>query len=89
MSACASALTSCETSYVAVDRRPSAALLLPCVDPELLPNPESVSSEEINVERINVARAFVDCKQRHADLAKFVTALRLSATHYADLKAVL
>jgi len=66
------ALAACQSSYVAVDRQPSAALLLPCRDPELVPDPESASSEQINVERINVAKAYVDCKQRHGDLVTFV-----------------
>lgn len=72
MSGCALVLAACQTSYVAVDRQPSAALLLPCQDPELVPDPESASSEQINVERINVAKAYVDCKQRHGDLVTFV-----------------
>jgi hypothetical protein len=70
----ASALAGCTTSssVVAVDRRPSAALLLPCQDPALVADPESASDEEIELERIAVARAYVDCKRRHADLATFV-----------------
>ena len=72
MSGCALVLAACQNSYVAVDRQPSAALLLPCRDPELVPDPESASSEQINVERINVAKAYVDCKQRHDDLVIFV-----------------
>jgi hypothetical protein len=47
-------------------------LLQPCVDPELVPDPETATVEQVNVERINVARAYVDCKRRHADLAKWV-----------------
>jgi hypothetical protein len=43
--ACASALAACTTSsrVVAVDRQPSAALLLPCQDPELVPDPETAT----------------------------------------------
>jgi hypothetical protein len=75
LSACASALAACGTSsLVPVDRQPSAALLLPCTDPELVPDPESASAEQINVERINVARAYADCRQKHGDLATFVKA---------------
>jgi hypothetical protein len=37
-----------------------------------VPDPDSGSSEQINVERINVAKAYVDCKQRHGDLVTFV-----------------
>ena len=54
------------------DRLPSAALLLPCQDPELVPDPETVTEKLIEIERINAARAFVDCRQRHADLVTFV-----------------
>jgi hypothetical protein len=39
-------------------------------------DPESASSEQINVERINVAKAYVDCKQRHGDLVTFVKGSR-------------
>ena len=67
-------VAACETSsrVVAVDRQPSAALLLPCQDPELVPDPETASHEQVEVERVNVARANVDCRQRHADLVTFV-----------------
>src|SRR5688572_16972476 len=68
-SACGLALAACGTSLAP---RPSAALLLPCADPLLVPDPEAATSEEINVERLNVARAYADCKQRHADLVTFV-----------------
>ena len=37
-----------------------------------MPNPDSATAEQINIERINVSRAYVDCKQRHADLVTFV-----------------
>lgn len=37
-----------------------------------MPDPDSATAEQINVERINVAKAYVDCKQRHADLTTFV-----------------
>lgn len=68
------AASACATSsrVVAVDRQPSAALLLPCQDPELVPDPETATDEQIEVERVNVARAYVDCRQRHADLVTFV-----------------
>ena len=72
--AAASVVAACETSsrVVAVDRQPSAALLLPCQDPELVPDPETASDEQVEVERVNVARAYVDCRQRHAELVTFV-----------------
>lgn len=71
--ACGLALTGCET-FSAI--QPSAALLLPCKDPELVPDPDSATAEQINIERVNVARAYVDCKQRHGDLVKFVRGLK-------------
>jgi len=46
--------------------------LIPCLDPVLVPDPDNATAEQINIERINVARAYVDCKQRHADLVTFV-----------------
>lgn len=58
---------------VAVRPRPSMALLLPCTDPELVPDPETATVEQVNVERVNVARAYVDCKRRHGDLVRWVT----------------
>jgi hypothetical protein len=42
------------------------------MDPVLVPDPEAASSEEINVERLAVARAYADCRQRHSDLVLFV-----------------
>jgi len=35
-----------------------------------MPDPETRA--DINVERINVARAYADCRQRHEDLVKFI-----------------
>jgi hypothetical protein len=58
-----------------VDRQPSAALLLPCVDPVLVPDPETATDEQVEVERVNVARAYADCRQRHvADVREAPTA---------------
>ncbi len=37
-----------------------------------MPNPDAATSAEINLERIAVARAYADCRQRHADLVSFV-----------------
>ena len=42
-----------------MDRQPSAVLLLPCQAPELVPDPETASDEPVEVERANVARAYV------------------------------
>jgi hypothetical protein len=37
-----------------------------------VPDPETASDEQVEIERVNVARAYVDCRQRHADLVTFV-----------------
>lgn len=37
-----------------------------------MPDPENATAEQINVERVNVARAYADCKQKHGDLSKWV-----------------
>jgi hypothetical protein len=37
-----------------------------------VPDPEAATVEQVNVERINVARAYVDCKRRHQDLVTFI-----------------
>jgi hypothetical protein len=59
-------------SSVPVSRQPDASLLLPCVDPLLVQDPDSASDNEIAAERIRVAEAYLACKQRQADLAVFV-----------------
>lgn len=75
--ACSSALTGCETlsKVVAFSPRPPAGLLLPCLDPALVPDPDNATAEQINVERVKVAQAYVDCKRRHEDLAAWVRGL--------------
>lgn len=72
---CVLVLTACESSSVPVlvKLRPGAALLLPCLDPALVANPETATDSDIALERIRVAQAYVDCRQRHADLARWVT----------------
>ncbi len=66
------------TSYsaVPVDRRPAASLLLACVDPVLVADPETASDNEVAAERIRVGEAYLACKRRHADLVTFVSAGR-------------
>lgn len=49
--------------------------MLACVDPALVPDPDNASAEQINMERISVAKAYVDCKKRQADLAAWVRGL--------------
>jgi len=53
--------------------RPDPSLLLPCVDPVLVENPDTASDNKIAAERVRVAEAYLACKQRHADLAAFMT----------------
>jgi hypothetical protein len=47
-------------------------LLLACQDPELVADPQNATVAQINVERIRVAQAYADCRQRHGDLAVWV-----------------
>jgi hypothetical protein len=70
---CAMLLAAC-TSYSAipVPRQPDASLLLPCRDPELVPDPDTATDNEIAAERVRVAEAYLACKRRHADLVIFV-----------------
>ena len=44
-----------------------ASLLQPCVDPTLAP--ADASDNELAAERLRVAKAYLDCKARHAALA--------------------
>lgn len=55
-----------------MDRKPDASLLLPCVDPVLVADPDAASDNDIAAERLRVAQAYLACKRRHADLVTFV-----------------
>ncbi len=57
---------------VVVRPMPSAALTLPCVDPVLISTPEQATDNDIALERVRVAEAYVNCRQRQADLARWV-----------------
>lgn len=46
--------------------------MAPCTDPELVANPDAATVEDVNVERVNVAKAYVDCKTEKATLVKFL-----------------
>lgn len=75
MSACALALTGCETLYSVVLPPKPEALLTPCPEPNLVPDPDSATAEQINVERIEVAKAY-DCeRQKRTDLASWIRGL--------------
>ena len=70
---CAMLLAACTSfSAVPVPRQPDASLLLPCRDPELVPDPDTATDNDIAAERIRVAQAYLACRQRHADLVTFV-----------------
>jgi hypothetical protein len=59
-----------------VSRTPDASLLLPCVDPVLVADPETASDNDIAAERLRVAQAYLACKRRHQDLVTFVQGAR-------------
>ena len=63
---CALLLTACGSSFQAVKPTIDASLLQPCVDPQLAP--DDASDNELAAERLRVAKAFLDCKARHATL---------------------
>ena len=63
-----------EAVPVPVARRPDPSLLLPCVDPVLVYDPDTASDNDVAAERIRVMEAYLACKQRQADLAAFVRA---------------
>ena len=63
---CAPLLTACGSSFQAVKPTIDASLLQPCQDPLLAP--EEASDNEIAAERLRMAKAYLDCKARHAAL---------------------
>ena len=67
---CALLLTACAPSFVAVKPEIAPSLLLPCDDPVLAP--EDASDNDLAAERVRVARAYVDCRDRHAALVERV-----------------
>ncbi len=70
---CVLLLTACDlSSPVVVKPQPGAALLLPCVDPPLVANPDTASDNDIALERVRMAEAYLACKEKQAGLAKWV-----------------
>ena len=65
--ACALLLTACAPSFLAVKPAIDASLLQPCVDPMLAP--ENPTDNELAAERIRVAKAYADCRDKHGALA--------------------
>lgn len=45
----------------------AASLLLPCVDPVLAP--DLPTDNELAAERVRIAKAYIDCRDKHAALA--------------------
>ena len=64
---CGLLLTACGSSFQVVKPSVDASLLQPCQDPLLAP--AEASDNEIAAERLRVAKAYLDCKARHAALA--------------------
>lgn len=64
---CGLLLTACAPSFLAVKPEIAPSLLLPCVDPVLAP--DSPSDNEVAAERMRVAKAYADCRDKHAALA--------------------
>lgn len=56
---------------MAVTPVPNAALLLPCVDPAVAAS-DTPTDNDYGLTMLNLARAYVDCRQRQADLARWV-----------------
>lgn len=54
-----------------VKPKPGAALLLPCVDPEIAPA-DKATDTDVALTIINLGRAYADCRERHEGLAKWV-----------------
>lgn len=54
------------SSFQVVKPEIAPSLLLPCVDPVLAP--ENPRDNEVAAARIRVAKAYVDCRDRHAAL---------------------
>jgi hypothetical protein len=65
---CALLLTACGSSFQAVKPTIDASLLLPCQDPQLAPL-DNPSDNDLAVERLRLAKAYLDCKARHQTLA--------------------
>lgn len=55
---------------------PSAQILQPCADPDyLVPDVNTAGAQEINTERLSVAKAFVNCKRMDDDRITWMKAL--------------
>ena len=68
---CGLLLTACAPSFLAVKQEIAPSLLLPYADSVLAP--ENPSDNELAAERIRGAKAYVDCRDKHAALSKRVS----------------
>ena len=64
------AASACGTRTVAVHPIPPAALLLPCTIPKIDGNTGTDASIALTI--LDLAKSLADCRERHADLAKWV-----------------
>lgn len=55
---------------MAVKPTPPQALLIECRDPLLIDPP--ASDNDVAIDMVRMAQAYVDCKQRQSDLSKWV-----------------
>lgn len=69
-------MTACAPQAVPVAPRAPASLLVGCTDPDLVSDPQNATNEQINVERVTVAKAYADCKRRDADKAAWIKGLQ-------------
>jgi hypothetical protein len=76
LSAIALAVSGCGTSYVATTPRPSEALMVDCPDPQLIPDINNQSIEQINIERIEVAKYAICNRDRFHGLRDFLRGLK-------------
>ena len=72
MSVCVSALPGCASWSKAVAPIPSATVLALCKDPDLVPDPDKATAEQINDERLSVARAYADCRELNREKAEYI-----------------
>ena len=75
LSAIVLAVSACGTSYVAATPRPSEALMTDCPDPQLVPDIHDQTAEQINIERIEVAKYAICNRDKFHGLRDFLRGL--------------
>lgn len=73
-------LAACAPSYVATQTRPAASLLQECQEPALVPDPDAATRQELQVEKVRLARAFADCRDQNHALIQWVVGMAGPAT---------